>query len=104
MAIERTEPVYPLAARLAGLSGSVTLDYTVSPSGEVQNVSVASSDREEFAWAAAEAVGRWRYVPAAREGAAVPVRLQVKVMFTAQTPLPRTVLPQDRPVVVSFRE
>jgi TonB family protein len=103
MAIDRPAPIYPLAPRLAGVSGSAAVDYTVGRDGQVRDVSVASSDREDFAWAAAQAVQRWRYVPAQRDGSPMAVRLQVKVIFSAQTPLPAAVLPADRPVVVSWR-
>jgi len=101
--VERAEPEYPPAPRLAGVSGTAALKYTVDTEGTVKDVSVTRADRQDFASAAAEAVGRWRYVPAERNGTPIPARLEVQVIFSAQTPLPRAVQPQDRPVAVSFR-
>jgi len=103
VAVERPAPIYPLAPRLAGMSGSVAVEYTVGRDGQVSDARVESSDREDFAWAAVQAVRRWRYVPAERDGSPLAVRLHIRVIFAAETPLPASVLPIDRPVAVSFR-
>jgi len=103
VAIERTEPAYPLAPRLAGISGMAAVKYTVDAQGAVKDVDVESADREDFGRAASEAIAGWRFVPAQRNGSPVAAQLEVQVVFSAQSPLPREVQPQDRPVAVSFR-
>jgi len=101
--VERAEPVYPLVPRLAGVSGSAAVEYTVDADGEVRDVAVESADREDFGQAASDAVEQWKFVPAQRDGTPVAARMEVKVIFSAQSPLPKEIAPQDRPVAVSFR-
>jgi TonB family protein len=58
----RVEPIYPAAARQAGIKGPVTLRVTVSKDGSVQDVALIKG-RGELAPAAIEAVKQWRYKP-----------------------------------------
>src|SRR5690606_7901460 len=56
------QPVYPPAALARRASGSVELELTVGPSGEVTNASVVSAEPPNlFDQAALAAVRRWRY-------------------------------------------
>lgn len=56
------EPVYPREAQLNGVEGSVTVEFTVNPFGDTQNVRVVSSrPAAVFDLAAISAVSRWRY-------------------------------------------
>ncbi len=61
------QPVYPQAAKDAGIEGEVTLIYTVTASGQVDDVRVLeSSPAEVFDEAALAAVRSWRYRPLRR--------------------------------------
>ena len=75
-----TPPSYPTEARAKGLEGHVTLRVSVSESGSVQAVTVLSGD-EPFAAAALDAVKRWRYSPATRDGRPVPSDVIVRIPF-----------------------
>jgi TonB family protein len=55
-------PVYPPAAKAAGIQGGVTLRVTVEKDGSVSNLEVLIGD-PQFAQAAMEAVRQWRYAP-----------------------------------------
>lgn len=66
---EGAQPLYPPAAKEAGIEGDVTLIYTVTASGQVENVRVLAADPAEvFDDAALAAVRTWRYRPLRQGG------------------------------------
>jgi protein TonB len=75
-----TPPVYPRDARAKGLEGQVTLKIVVSEAGKVEDVTVLGGD-EPFVTAALDAVKRWRYAPATRDGRAVASDIIVRIPF-----------------------
>ena len=76
-------PVYPLAAKAAGIEGLVVVRYDVSQDGRVINARVDESSPEGmFEAAALDAVRSWRYNPAVKDGQAVGVENVVsRVVF-----------------------
>jgi protein TonB len=66
---ERTEvqaPQYPRGAERRGVEGYAVVEYTVSPEGVVENVSVVDADPEGvFDRAVVRAIEGWAYAPAA---------------------------------------
>ena len=68
---ERTEPVYPEAARKDGIGGTVTLELTVGPDGSVTNVKVAHGAGQGFDEAAVAAAQRFHFKPATKDGLAI---------------------------------
>ena len=69
--ISQPGPRYPMAAQRVGASATVQVEFTVNPSGEVDNVRVVStsSPREyqrDFEREATSAVKRWRFQPVAQ--------------------------------------
>jgi protein TonB len=79
--IQSLEPVYPEAARKAGLEGTVILEAIIAAFGEVQEIRVLKSVHPLLDEAAERAVRQWRYRPATLNGRAVPVYLTVTVTF-----------------------
>lgn len=74
------QPVYPQQAQLRGLEGSVTVEFTINPYGDTQDVRVASAQPTGvFDLAAVSAVSRWRY-PA--DGDREPVSSSETLEFT----------------------
>lgn len=68
------EPAYPRTAQARGIEGRVTVEFTVNPFGDTQDVRVASAEPAGvFDLAAISAVSRWRY-PADGERAPVSRR------------------------------
>lgn len=55
-------PVYPLAAKAAGVEGSVILKGTITTGRKMENVQVISGPRE-LRQAAVDAVSTWTYEP-----------------------------------------
>lgn len=75
-----TPPVYPEAARTAGIAGVVLLEVTIGTDGSVTNPRVLRSIPQLDA-AAVEAVRQWRYEPTLLNGTPVPVTMTVTVRF-----------------------
>lgn len=81
--VRRVEPMYPTQLRATRLNGRVTLRAVVDPSGDVREVGVVSSQSAGFSKAAIDAVKKWKFDPARRDGCTVPVALTVNVEFKA---------------------
>lgn len=64
--IQRIVPTYPDLARRLQISGVVKLRVTVAPSGNVKSVE-ALGGNPLLIKAAEEAVGNWKFAPAAEE-------------------------------------
>ncbi|HEV2606378.1 MAG TPA: energy transducer TonB, partial [Xanthomonadaceae bacterium] len=60
--VSSAQPVYPRDALRDGVSGEVTVAFTVNPDGSVSGASVVSSNpRRVFDAAALEAIRKWRF-------------------------------------------
>jgi TonB family protein len=81
--LKSVPPAYPPKAALSKTEGWVDLDFTVSETGQVTDISVrTASVAGIFEDAAVKAVSQWRYQPVMRESKAVPVRTQIRVRFS----------------------
>ncbi len=75
-------PEFPAEALDKGISGVVTVRYTVDAEGKTQNVRVESSEPPGiFDKAAMSAVRRWRYEPATLDGVPTEVELRIAIRF-----------------------
>lgn len=80
--LSRTLPAYPGMARNRQIEGWVMVEITVDRNGGVRNPRVVqASPPGVFDQAAVEAIQRWRFKPALREGAPVEQRVRQKVNF-----------------------
>jgi TonB family protein len=73
-------PVYPLAAKAAGIDGPVVLKATISKDGKVQNISIFTG-RPELCQAAIDAVQGWTYHPYTQHGHPVEIDITITVDF-----------------------
>ncbi|MEJ6656353.1 MAG: energy transducer TonB [Pseudomonas sp.] len=65
-------PNYPQRALAAGIEGEVTLAFTISPEGRVENLQVTSAKpKGVFEREARRAANRWRFAPRRENGQAV---------------------------------
>ena len=79
------EPVYPRAARDAGTSGWVDLEFIVRPDGSIGNARVVNSAPAEiFDRAALDAIAKWRFEPVVRDGKPVDQRTRLRLRFAAE--------------------
>jgi len=80
--LHNTEPRYPAEARRRGWVGSVLLVARVAPDGACVSARVMeSSGHRCLDEAALEAVRRWTFAPAVRDGAPVEAEVEVPVNF-----------------------
>jgi len=81
--LKRTKVKYPKAAKKKRITGKVALEVVVQPDGSVADVALDWACPQGFGLeeAAAEAVRRWRFEPALRDGAPVQGSTTVLVEF-----------------------
>jgi TonB family protein len=75
------EPEYSEAARQAKWQGAVVLQVDIDETGQVTNIRVLRDLGLGLNEKAIEAIGRWRFRPATKDGKAVAVQVQVGVDF-----------------------
>jgi len=78
--INYLEPVYPEAARTAGIEGDVTLRVLIGRDGSVLQIQYVNGPKE-LAQAAIDAVRSWRYMPTLLNDEPVEVDTTVDVNF-----------------------
>jgi TonB family protein len=80
--LKSVQPNYPMRAVNGKIEGWVDVEFTVSETGKVRDVSVRSaSNPGVFEDAAVKAVSQWRYKPFLRDAKPVPVRSEIRVRF-----------------------
>jgi len=79
--LSAVEPEYPSKARESKSSGTVIVSFTVDEKGNPQNVAVFTSAGHGFDEKALEAVSRYRFQPATRNGFPTVAELRVAVNF-----------------------
>ena len=79
-AIYAPDPEYPATAVKEHVRGFVTLQMVVGVDGLPRDIKAVRSDRELDA-AAIDAVKKWKFSPATKDGRPVPVVISVDVMF-----------------------
>lgn len=80
--LSREEPVYPSAARSAGISGTTVIGFIIEADGSVSSAWVEqSSGNSSLDSAAVQSVQNWRFVPARQNGIPVQSRSRVPIIF-----------------------
>lgn len=80
--ISNFNPRYPVQAQRANQEGYVVVKFTVRPDGRPADVEVTSSEpRRIFDRAATDAVERWKFKPALRDGKPVPSTVTNRIDF-----------------------
>lgn len=80
--IRQVAPAYPLHLRRNGTSGLVNVTCMINENGRVQNASVESATHGDFKRPAIEAVNKWIFKPALRDGMPVPSTVTIPIQFT----------------------
>ena len=79
--LRKVDPKYPEAARRANREAVVILEFTVDVNGKATDIKVAEPKGFGFDEAAVEAIERWRFTPAKKDGASVPMRVRQPIRF-----------------------
>jgi protein TonB len=79
----RIPPEYPARAQQRGIEGWVLLEFTITPSGTVQDPKVIDADPKGiFDDAALKSISRWKYNPKVENGVAVERRgIRIQLTF-----------------------
>jgi protein TonB len=78
----QVNPRYPTQAQRSGTEGWVEVDFKVDTEGKVRDAKVAQAQpRHVFDRSALEAVNRWRFQPAMRNGQPVATELRRRIQF-----------------------
>ena len=82
--LRKVDPKYPQAARRINKEGVVVIEFTVDVEGRAADIKVIKEDPAGFGFddAAIEAVERWRFTPAKKDGESVPMRVRQTVRFS----------------------
>jgi TonB family protein len=79
--VKRVVPSYPVAARMLGIKGTVVLDVDVDEKGAVVRA-VATSGPAALRPAAEEALKRWQFKPATRDGKGMRSKASISIVFS----------------------
>jgi TonB family protein len=79
--IRHVGPVYPPAARAAGVQGVVIVEVRIEPDGRIQHARVLRSI-PMLDQAALDAVLQWEFEPTLVNGVSTPILMNVTVQFT----------------------
>ena len=82
--LRKVDPKYPENARRANREAVVLLEFTVDVNGRATDIKVVKPVGYGFDEAAIEAIKKWRFTPAKRDGESVPMRVQQRIRFTLE--------------------
>ena len=80
-AIYQVDPTYDDASRKVKLNGFVVLTIIVAPDGSTKNIRITKSLSPSLDQRSIEAVSRWKFKPATKDGKPVPVEIRVQTTF-----------------------
>jgi TonB family protein len=81
--ITKVQPIYPEAAKAAGVKGTVNLHAIIGMDGVPLSLQVVNTDvNPDLARASIEAVSKWRYSPTLLNGQPIEVDTNITVLFT----------------------
>ena len=79
--IEKSDPVYTEEAKAAKISGTVALSFIVGTDGLAHDIAIVSGIDPGLDQNAIDAIQRWRFQPATKDGEPVLMRAKVEVNF-----------------------
>jgi TonB family protein len=83
--ITKVQPVYPEAAKSAGIDGTVILHAVISMDGKPLSLRVMNGEVDpDLARSAVEAVSQWRYTPTLLNGEPIEVDTTITVIYSLQ--------------------
>jgi protein TonB len=80
--VRTTAPIFPNEMHDQGISGFVLVDCLVDEKGDVQDMRVEKSSNKDFIQPAIEALKKWKFKPAQRDGNKVATRVSIPIRFT----------------------
>ena len=85
VATSQPPAAYPRTLRTQRLEGSVDVGFTITSKGVVLDPHAVSSTNEGFEQAAIDAVRKWKFKPAMKDGKAVYTKVLVTLTFSLKS-------------------
>jgi protein TonB len=80
--VQKVQPLYPSAAKAAGIQGTVLFEMVISKEGVPVDIRVLESPNDDLTQSALDAVRQWRYKPTLLNGNPVEIVTDVVVNYT----------------------
>jgi protein TonB len=80
--VRTSAPEYPYELKRAGISGVVTVAFSVDEKGNVIDPQVQKSSNKGFEQAALDAISKWKFKPALQDGTPVKSKLAIPLQFS----------------------
>lgn len=82
--VKTPPPDYPESMKRQGVSGVVAVSVVIDEKGAVVSATVAKSSQAEFEAPAMDAVKKWKFKPAQKDGAPVKMRVTIPIRFNLE--------------------
>lgn len=82
--VKTPPPDYPEAMKRQGISGVVAVSIVIDEKGTVVSASVAKSSQPDFETPALDAVKKWKFKPAQKDGAPVKMKVTIPIRFNLE--------------------
>jgi len=82
--VKTPPPEYPYTMKREGTSGVVAVSIVVDEKGAVASCTVAKSSHTDFEGPAMDAVKKWKFKPAQKDGVPVKMKLTVPIRFNLE--------------------
>jgi len=80
--VRTVAPKFPDEMRRIGTSGLVTVSCLIDEKGNVTEPKIVKATNDAFAEPAIEALKKWKFKPAKKDGEAIAIRVSIPVQFT----------------------
>ena len=79
--VRTVAPEYPSEMRRDGMTGLVMVNCLIDEHGNVAETTVEKASNDAFSNPAITAVKKWKFKPAQRDGASVPIHVTIPIKF-----------------------
>ncbi|HEY4245614.1 MAG TPA: TonB family protein [Lacunisphaera sp.] len=79
------QPIFPYKMSQAGISGEVTVEFSIGPDGKVMDARVLRSSDKEFEASALATVSKWQFTPGQKDGQSVITRASQLIKYSLST-------------------
>jgi protein TonB len=80
--VRTVPPAFPFDMRRQNIGGIVTINCLIDSQGDVQDLKVVKTSNDAFTQPAIDALRKWKFKPAQRDGAIVPIRVSIPIKFS----------------------
>jgi protein TonB len=82
--VRTVAPKYPDEMKRIGTSGLVTVSCMIDEKGNVTEPKIVKASNDAFSEPAIEALKKWKFKPAKKDGEAIAIRVNIPVQFNVE--------------------